>query len=241
MKIDYAIVGSNMDPMYLDFWPIVSKVWKEKFNITPVLGLICDEDTDLYQDTYGLVKKFKKIDGVDESMQTQIVRLFLPKFLNGSCLMSDIDMIPLSVDYFKSNSEYLNDSNIVIYSSDNPECLSNNMYPMCYVLSSSNIFSKIFELDTSWYEFVEKQNNRNQGWYTDQKFIYEKINQYHLEHNNCVFLKRGWNGVANGRVDRINWVYNSEKVNQGYYIDCHSLRPYSKYKNEINDLIKNLW
>ncbi len=237
MKINYAIMGSNMDPMYIDFWPVVSKVWKEKFNITPVLGLICDEDSDLYEDKHGLVKKFKRIEGVNDAIQSQIVRLFLPKFLNGSCLMSDIDMIPLSVDYFKSNSEKLNDGNVIIFSSDNPECLRGNMYPMCYVLSNSNIFSKIFELDVSWFEFVEKQNNRNQGWYTDQKFIYEKINQYHLEKNNCIFLERGWNGAANKRIDRINWVYEPKKVTDGYYIDSHSLRPYSKYKNEINELI----
>lgn len=240
MKINYVIMGSNMDPMYIDFWPVVSKVWKEKFNITPVLGLICDEDSDLYEDKYGLIKKFKRIDGVNDAMQSQIVRLFLPKFLNGSCLMSDIDMIPLSVNYFKSGSEKLNDENVIVFSSDNPECLRDNMYPMCYVLSNSNIFSEIFELNISWCEFVKKQNNRNQGWYTDQKYIYEKINRYHLEKNNCVFLERGWNGAANKRIDRINWVYEPKKVKDGYYIDSHSLRPYSKYKNEINELISYL-
>ena len=31
MKIDYVIVSSDDNPMYLDFWPIVSKIWK-KFN-----------------------------------------------------------------------------------------------------------------------------------------------------------------------------------------------------------------
>jgi hypothetical protein len=237
MKIDYVIMGSDSNPMYLDFWPIVSKVWKEKFNIVPVLGLICDEDSEMYSDEYGIIKKFKKIDNVDVGLQSQIVRLFLPKFLNGSCLISDIDMMPLSVDYFNKNSEELNYENIVIYSSDNPECLREKMYPMCYILSHSEVFKKIFKLDVDWTFFTEELKNRNQGWYTDQKFIYEKINDYHSENKNCVFLNRGWNGVADNRIDRINWNYDIEKLKMGYYIDSHLLRPYKRYETEINNLV----
>ena len=59
MNLEYVILGSDENPMYFDFWPIVSKVWKEIFNVTPVLGLISNEDSDLIQDDYGLIKKFK--------------------------------------------------------------------------------------------------------------------------------------------------------------------------------------
>ena len=52
MKIDYVILGSNTNPYYLDFWPIVSKIWKENFNIIPILGLICNEDSDFEESEY---------------------------------------------------------------------------------------------------------------------------------------------------------------------------------------------
>lgn len=240
MNIDYVIMGSDTNPMYLDFWSIVSKVWKEKFNITPVLGLICDEDSELYEDEFGLIKKFKRIDGIDSALQSQIIRLYLPKFLNGKCLISDIDMIPLSVDYFKTNSEMLTDDNFVVYSSDNPECIREKMYPMCYISFHSNTIKESLQLDESWVDFVVKQNNRQEGWYTDQKLIYEKINEHHKKHGNCVFLNRGWSGQANKRIDRINWVYDPNKIKDGYYIDSHSLRPYNTYKKQINELINLL-
>ena len=48
MKIDYVIIGSDENPNYLDFWPIVSKIWKQVFKITPVLGLICEENSDIF-------------------------------------------------------------------------------------------------------------------------------------------------------------------------------------------------
>jgi hypothetical protein len=100
MKIDYVVVGSNKDPMYLDFWPIISKVWKEVFNITPVLGLICNESVDFQEDKFGLIKKFKTVDGIESGFQSQIVRFSLINHLSGIILLSDIDMLPISKNYF---------------------------------------------------------------------------------------------------------------------------------------------
>jgi hypothetical protein len=242
MSLDYVIVGSDTNPMYLEFWDVISKVWREKFNVIPVLGLICDEDSEIYEDKYGLVKKFKQVKGVDAALQSQIVRLYLPKFLDGKCLISDIDMIPLSPKYFHENLLKVNNENIVIYSSDNKGCQQSDMYPMCYISAHSNTFKNVLSLEIGWDEFVLSQNDRKQGWYTDQKFIFEKINQYNQEKNNCIFLNRGWliSGSAEKRIDRIKWDYDSEKVKEGYYIDCHSLRPYSRHKEEIDKLIKLL-
>ena len=242
MSLDYVIVGSNTNPMYLEFWDVISKVWKEKFNVIPVLGLICDEDSEIYEDKYGLVKKFKQVKGVDTALQSQIVRLYLPKFLDGKCLISDIDMIPLSPKYFQENLSKVNNENVVIYSSDNLGCIQNNMYPMCYISAHSNTFKNVLSLDISWNEFVYSKNTRKEGWYTDQKFIFERINEYNQEKNNCIFLNRGWlsSGSAEKRIDRIKWEYIPEKVKEDYYIDCHSLRPYSEHKEEIDKLIKLL-
>lgn len=240
MKVDYVIVSSNNNPYYLDFWPIISKVWKEKFKITPVLGLISDEDSELENSEFGLIKKYKSVEGIDEGLQSQIVRLYLPKELDGYCLISDIDMIPLSPQYFDDCATHLTKDNIVIYSSDNPECLKNNEYPMCYVSSHSESFKKIFELDLDWVSFVNLLKKRNQGWSTDQKYLYEKVNEYKNDTNKVVLLNRGWSNIANKRIDRATWNYDPNKVSEGYYIDSHSLRPYSQYSNQINKLIESI-
>lgn len=235
--IDFVILSSNENPLYLDFWPIISKIWKQKFNITPVLGLICDEDSDFIKTDYGIVKKFKKIENIDCGLQSQIIRLYLPKFLDGYCLISDIDMAPLSVDYFSTNSQKINENNIIIYSSDNPECIQNAMYPMCYILAHTNTYKKIFDLNLNWNEFCFLLLSLKQGWYTDQKYLYKKINDFKNNGNEVISLARGWNWIANRRVDRARWEYDPDKIKQGYYIDSHLLRPYSKHKIEIDNLI----
>ena len=236
-KINYVLMGSDKNPEYIDFWNPVSKIWKEIFNITPVLGLIGDEESELEETDFGLVKKFKVIENVDIGLQSQVVRLFLPKFLDGICLMSDIDMIPLSKKYFEENSKYIEEDNMVIFSSNNPQTINEKMYPICYVGAHSNTYKKVFELDTSWDIFCHKLSERNENWYTDQKFLFEKSSDFNLETNKLILLERKW---GNNRVDRSNWSYNPELIKEGYYIDCHSLRPYNIYKSEIDKLIESI-
>jgi len=242
MKIDYAIMGSNDSPMYLDFWPIISKTWKEVFNITPVLGLICDEDSDFIQDEYGIIKKFKAVEGVDTGLQSQIVRLYLTKELTGTMVISDIDMVPLSKQYFIDQVQDFDPSKIYVMSSDNVECNNNKEIPMCYNISDSQLFARMLGLDETWVEFVNRLNAMNFGWTTDQNYLWVKIQEYRNSNpNDVVLLSRGWPRGADKRIDRLWWSYDPNLVRGGYYIDSHLLRPYNENKEEVNKLINLLW
>lgn len=241
MKINYVIMGSDENPMYLDFWPHVSKIWKTKIGVTPVLGLITNQESDFIETEYGLIKKFKKIPDIESSLQSQIVRLYLTKYLNGYSLISDIDMLPLSKKYFLDNAKQVTENNVIVYSSDNPECIQSKMFPMCYILSHQKTYQKIFNLSNiDWETFCNLLNDRKEGWFTDQKYLYEKIYDFFLNGNETIFLCRGWHPIASKRIDRINWEYDPNKVKNEGYIDSHLLRPYIKYKKEIDDLINLL-
>lgn len=232
MKIDYVLIGSNEDPMYLDFWPIVSKVWREKFNIVPVLGLITNEKEEITNDQYGMIVKLKNIDGYNSGLLSQLVRLFLPKYVNGNCIISDIDMIPLSKKYFIDDIKQYDENDFIILSSHHPQTIKINQYPMCYVIGNSKLFNDLFDFNDDWENFIKKIPNN--GWYTDQLFLYEKIkNNKNINFN---FPERE-GGFFKNRIDRINWVYKVDDVISGKYIDSHLLRPYKKYKREIDNLI----
>ena len=224
-----------MNPFYLDFWPIVSKVWKDLFNITPVLGLIGNDESEIYYGGNGLVVKLKSIDGIDDGLLSQLVRLYLPKFLNGNCIISDIDMIPLSKKYFIDNLKIYDDNDFIIMSSHHPQTININQYPMCYVVGNDKTFKKLFNLDDDWVTFVRKIPNF--GWYTDQEYLFKVINE-----NNTIDFKfpNRVGGFNENRIDRISWIYDVDKVKEGYYVDSHLLRPYSQYSEEINKLINYL-
>lgn len=237
MKINYVLIGSNENEMYLDFWPIISKTWKLKFDIEPILGLISDNDY-AFENKYGQIKRFPIVKGIDSALQSQIIRIFLPKFLEGTCLISDIDMLPLSKTYFRELEALSSDKNFLVASADHQPSLMNKMYPMCYVLGHSNVYKKIFDLDLSWEDFVVLIDNQKNGWFSDQKYIYEKINAFRNTDNDVVFLNRGWDmhGNANRRIDRTNWQYSKEWVSKQYYIDSHLLRPFCENEKEIKNL-----
>lgn len=242
MKIDYAIMGSNMNPLYLDFWPIISKTWKLVFNITPVLGLICDEDSDLIQDEFGLVKKFKTIDGVDTGLQSQIVRNWLTKELEGNIIISDIDMVPLSKQYFIDQIKEFDENKFYVMSSDNAECNRNKEIPMCYNISNAKFYSDILDLGDTWEEFVVKLNSMGFGWTTDQNYLWLKVQEQITKNpESVVLLKRGWSRGADRRIDRLWWNYDSNLVKEGFYIDSHLLRPYNEHKEHVDALINLLY
>ncbi len=244
-------MGSDTNPLYLEFWPIVSKVWLKLYNITPVLGLICDEDSDFYNDEFGIVKKFKKHDNIPIGMQAQCVRLYLSTIMDDVCVISDIDMITMSRKYFIDEISEFDDDKIYVMSSDHSECNANKEIPMCYNIGHSNIFEKFFNIRGNWDEFINKLNDENLSqdlpnhmiWTTDQRFLYNKFKIENSDNEQIVYKNRGWNwggGRADYRIDRAMWGYDENLINKDYYIDSHLLRPYSSHSEEINKIVEIL-
>ncbi len=48
-------MSSDSNSLYLDFWPIVSKIWKKKFNITPILYYIDENHNIEISEEFGKV------------------------------------------------------------------------------------------------------------------------------------------------------------------------------------------
>jgi hypothetical protein len=85
MKIDYIIYSVDDNPFYAGFWKFISKWTKERFGITPILFHITTEDSDFYEDKYGLVKKFKALPDFTTSLQCRMVRMWGTRFFQNDC------------------------------------------------------------------------------------------------------------------------------------------------------------
>ena len=96
-------------------------------------------------------------------------------------------------------------------------------------------------MNKSWESFVKELDSMNMGWGTDQRFLFKKLNEYEkVNPNTVVLMERGWCGPAKGRIDRLAWVYDSNLVREGHYIDSHLLRPYNVYKPLVDSLVENI-
>lgn len=238
MNIDYAIVSSDTNPMYYDFWPIVRKLWSSHIGIKPIFVYFSDKNSvEEYEDC--IIHEYKPIDGVDTGFQSQLVRMFITKFYpEHVCLTSDIDMLPLSKEYFNTITLEYDENDMVILSADAYPNI--NRYPICYNAAKGNTFNEILDLNCTFEEYVKRLSSYNWGWDTDELYFGMKVNEFKYQ-NRIKKLNRGWSlGIANSRIDRVRWGYVKNKLQKGDYIDSHSLRPYSKHKELINKLILDI-
>ena len=252
MKIDKVILSCNCDPFYLDFWPSVSKVWKQKFNITPVLYLIHDNSTVTVSETYGQVIYAKPLDGVPMHIQSQCVRYWFPVTeLDTTWITSDIDMFPMSRKYFVDSIASVPDDKYVHLNANKI-----GAFPCCYNIAKGSTFREVLNLpnsyeqyleDTNWKNFQNGHNNGNKyfdHWGVDEGYP-NKLMMNYVDKSRFVLIPRhdrpGGEGSAGYRIDRINgFTWNSSLVHNDYYIDAHSIRPYSQHKNIIDSLVADI-
>jgi hypothetical protein len=237
MKIDYVVISSDSNPLYTDFYVPVSKAWNH-FGYKTFMIEICDEDSEVFETDYGIYKKIKSVIN-NNGLQAQVSRLYAANLLdNKNILTSDIDMMPMSIKYFEDRAGGVSDDQILIYSGQPYKV--NPFYPMCYVLSNSNILSNALGItDLSFVEFVDYLCENYKGdnvyvdggtiWNTDENFMYDKLSKVD---NKIVLTDRDFSK----RINRTNR-YDVDKLKGGYYIDSHLLRPYNQYKNEVDKLL----
>jgi hypothetical protein len=238
MKIDYAIVSSDSNPMYLDFWPIVRDLWTKLIKIKPILVLISDKDLVTDNDDH-ILHEVKSVNGHSTAFQSQVVRMYITKYYSDNiCITSDIDMLPLSRDYFNNITNGFNDNSLVVLSSD---AYHSDRYPLCYNVAKGYTFNDILDLNCDFDEYCDRLSRYGQGWDTDELYFGKCVNEF-SDKSRIYLLNRGWqNGMAVNRIDRVRWSYDVDMLKDGRYIDSHSLRPYSIYKEEVDKLINNLW
>jgi len=213
-----ALVTSDSNPNYTEFEDIVKEFWTE-IGFEPVYLRVGVD--------------YPEVTGIPTSLQAQILRLYAASQYPGRVvLLSDMDMLPLCGEYFRSKLPTDTDK-FSIYSADAYPLAESNFipkYPMCYVASYSenyNLFRS--SSDETWEAFVQRLYALDLGWITDEIYMSEVLTKH--EHR-LVKYNRGWkNNIASARFDRVHWNPNLDK-----YLDAHCPRPYSQYKIIIDSL-----
>jgi hypothetical protein len=133
------------------------------------------------------------------------------------------------------------------------------MYNYPYNAAKGKIFNRILDTDCSFEDFVLRHATYKPGytfmWMIDEFYFSDCVN--HKDHGVTVHkLKRGYTSpwIADNRIERHNFpvelewesernaqaihgFYDEEKLKQGYYFDVNCCRPYSRYKEAIDNVI----
>jgi hypothetical protein len=238
MKLDCILTATNDNSMYIEFIPLFIKAWKGLVPEADVkIVLVANEIPDEYKSYSEHIIIFKPIENVSTSLTAQYIRLLYPALLpyENGVLITDMDMLPMSRDYYVKNIENFDNSKFIYY---RHILFNDRQISMCYNVATpktwSDIFS-IYNLQDIVNELVEinKQISYSgipgeSGWFSDQLKLYECVMKWYMKTGNFVFLK-DWETGFN-RLSRGNSLYSPEIT----YVDFHAMRPYSKYK-EIND------
>lgn len=245
------IFSTDTNPDFADFWDINSKVCSKKLKVTPVLFYICDEESDFYWDSYGLVKKVKAV-GENTGMQSQIFRMYGTKyFMDELCMTNDIDMLLFSKEVV--TNKLFDKKSITIHGSDaydpkRPECVGvyagPDRYTICYIVATGEIFDKILNTNVSFAEYTERLLTLQAGFDSDEIYFGRMVNKTNITVNK---IERGYSSsfYLADRIEKMDFVNKPEtfKINlNGYiniekFIDCHCARPYIKYKEQIDKLV----
>lgn len=238
LRIDRVIVSSDANPLYVPFWPIVAKTWKQLVGITPTLILVAPKDV-VVDESLGDVIRVEPIPGIPTAFQAQVIRLLAPAYYEDDvCIISDIDMIPLSKDYFVNSVAEIDQTCFVTFKDGAFAGQSIPEYPMCYNVAKGSVFKELFNIESvaeiptiiaHWYAL-------GWGWTTDQQILYRTLNAWHQQTNRLVKLGH----TVDKRVDRGWWGYDPHLVRSGYYVDCHMLRPYHHYEHQLMELTRLL-
>lgn len=133
------------------------------------------------------------------------------------------------------------------------------MYGYMYNVGKGRTFSKILNLDCSFEDFVIRHSNYKDGykimWLIDEFYFSDCVNHNHHDVE-IVKLKRGHYSefLTPRRIERHNFpvelkwdgeilnqekygCYDVEKLKKGYYIDVNCVRPYSEYKEAIDNVV----
>lgn len=245
--INRAIVSSDENPLYLDFWPTVAKAWQQ-LNIRPTLVLIANSPDVKIDRSCGDVIVFPALSDLNTGYQAQVIRLLVPAlFPEDVCILSDIDMIPINKDYFITSLKDISEDNFVIfrdgtYGKDEPT----QGYPLCYNAAKGHIFSEIFGVNTinDFSKIMREWSTLNIGWTTDEVILFRYVNNWAKTNpSRCSRLGR----ITIFRLNRTTfdethniWHYDQKMAENRVYIDCHAVRPYKKYASHIDKLCAQL-
>jgi hypothetical protein len=254
MRLTHVLLASDLNPRYLEFWPLVRRAWQEVAELEPVLVLVAAQaevPEDLRHDPS--VHVFPPIAAVHTAFQAQCIRLLYPTLLgvDGAVLVSDADMVPMNRRYFHRSVARIPEEHFVAYRG---LYLSAREIPVCYNAALPRTWGSCFGVATiedvrlrlaEWEQQVEYDGvHGGRGWLTDQHILYRTLVEHGRATRTVWILDDHYTGFR--RLDRAvlakrRRLDEAERrlITRGAYSDFHCVHPYSEFR-ELNELAVEL-
>lgn len=254
---DKVIVSSDDRPMFLNFWPVVSKAWQKYFNIKPTLALVSNitEDDPLLIKLreYGDVHVLPKVEGIPIANLAKIARFIVASRMGDQvCMIEDIDTIPLQRKFVEERLSKRKPGNILAVGH---EVLANTThagkFPISNITSEGYNFKRLFNPNDLSYEEViksfiglnivdHKEDISNPAdSFSDESIIRALITKHDL-HSIIQKVERGVN-IHSDWIDRSWWNVDENKLKADGYVICNFLRPFKENMQAFIPIIEHVY
>lgn len=263
MLFDRVVLSSNLDPLYFEFIPFITRTYKKLFGVKITIAILNNDNINIPTINHQCkeadqVVIYKSIPGIPDCNLSKIVRLFTATLYDKEVIMiNDMDLLPL----VKKHIEYL----MSVRGKNKVLCVGRNVYkgtkdegkfPMGYLTAEGYLFKNLInpegkdfvELAKSWIgtKVFDSQedissivNHETAMCFSDESLLRVLISRWKDQEKYILHTARTFT-VGIGSIDRENWKYDPEKLKHDGYVESHMLRPYSKYRDELNKLFLHL-
>lgn len=268
MKIDKVLFSCSEE--FSDFWNIISEIFKTKLNIEPVCLLFGNVINTNMSEKFGKIVQFDYIEHLPKILQVTWSKFFYTKNEpETTWMIGDIDQLPLNRSWFTDNIRHLKEDSYAHLNAS--ACAENLGLPfnswskgLCdlpahYHVAKGRVFNEFLNLEDSLEKQVEKiitdkigsldnlktiDNPTSFFWCVEEKVSSKKL----LSKLDTKRIKLfGYNNkeykICRSRYDysEDNYIYNIDKLKNQGYVDIHCERPYTKTKNQIENILKIAW
>jgi len=241
MKLSTVLSAVNENPNYYNFIPKQILFWN-KFNIKFIavyVGKSLPDELLPYSDNIIL---WSRNHNLNTAFVAQNIRIYYPSLIkvpdDEMVMITDMDMLPMSDDYYKNDMEKYNINDFIYY-----RHIDGDQIYIMYNATHPKTWGRVFNI-SSEEDIEEALNNTyksgysgvpgSHGWWIDQKLLYKKL----IGYKNLKVLNRPIKRLGNKLYRTL--LKKGETDFAKNYDDAHFHRSYSDNLDLILDAEKQL-
>lgn len=264
MNLDRVFISCDDNPLYIQFLPVVSMALDKMFGIKPTLAYVTDKPESEWKWMNNYCKDIIRYP-IDNNLPNGRCKTFVARLLmrylfnNDICMVSDLDMLPLSVTKFNNALSQYKDDHLLVYGYNAYEFGDGDpkskikdpqlrKFPSCYNIASSKTWKEIInpnnlsddDLVKTWYniEYYDYRESANKENFDDECLVRALVQKWNPNRDRVIGVDRKMESVGfmNDRLDRSRWKIDVNKLIHGVYVDAHCPRPMNSYLSSMKVL-----
>jgi len=252
IKVNHVVLSSNSSPTFLNFWPLVSRVWKESLDVDPILVFLYKEKK--YEKLIPRLEIFGQVIPImTESQapiqnQAKLARWYVASKLNGNFVtVDDIDSIFTSMSFLSEKLRHFEPDKLLGIGSEVYGGSDLGKFPASSLSGYSQQFANFFSIkdDEKFENFVSRMSNiqiidgKENPFNRFSKFSDESLIRSLRKASNqeIKVIERNLN-FESECIDRLNWPasFNFEKIRRNIVV-INLPRPLYENRKRVQSLL----